>query len=122
MSKLNAATQFINILVKVKPGTTPGTYEVQTAPAVPCVTEPDTVLNYQIYDSGDKNVVFAGVTVVPEAPRQFSPASISVSGKQLTFSDANTVKMTLNITLQFKDEDGLAFSHDPQVVNEPGQQ
>jgi hypothetical protein len=119
MSKLRASTQYINVMVKVRPGEKPGEYKVQTAPEVPVVTDADTVINYQIYDSGDKNIVFTGMTVTPADNDQFSPVSLSVSRRLLTFSDANTSKTTFNITLQFQDEDGVAFSHDPQVKNEP---
>nr|WP_315250641.1 hypothetical protein [uncultured Duganella sp.] len=119
MSKLIASTPFINILVKVRAGSTPNTYKVETAPAIPYITAPDTVINYQIYDSGTKDIIFTGMTVKPADNGQLSAASVSVSGKQLTFSDANTTKMTLNITLNFKDEDGLEFNHDPEVENEP---
>jgi hypothetical protein len=122
MKTLTSATQFLNILVNVKPGTTPGQYVVTTAPAAPCITLPDTIMNYQIYDSHDNNIVFTGMTVVPANNDQLSPASVSVSGKQLTFSDANTKKMTLNIILNFKDQDGVEFMHDPQVQNEPEEQ
>lgn len=120
MSKLIAPNQFINVLVKVIPGKNPGEYLVHTAPEIPYVTQPDTILNYQIYDCGDKNIVFTGMSVTPVDNKQLSQASVSVSGKTLTFSDANTnpAKMILNITLQFKDEDGIQFSHDPEVVNE----
>jgi hypothetical protein len=119
MSKLIPCTPFINVLVKVKPGTNPGTYKVETAPATPCVTQPDTIINYQIFDSGNANIVFTGMTVIPTDNDQLSVASVSVSGKQLTFSDANTAKMMLNITLNFQDDDGVQFMHDPQVENEP---
>lgn len=119
MSKLIASTPFINILVKVKPGSAPGTYKVETAPAVLCIKQPDTIINYQIYDSGSNDIVFTGMTVTPSDNDQLSPASVSISGKQLTFSDANTSKMTLNITLNFKDESGVEFMHDPEVENEP---
>jgi hypothetical protein len=121
MSKLIASTPFINVLVKVKPGLKPGQYKVETAPAVPWVTQPDTIINYQIFNSGEQNIVFTGMTVLPADNSQLSPASVSVSGKQLTFSDANTAKITLNITLNFKDEAGIEFMHDPQVENEPQQ-
>ncbi|MTV40665.1 DP-EP family protein [Duganella radicis] len=121
MSKLIASTPFINILVKVQPGAQPGQYLVKTAPAVPWVTQVDTVINYQIYDSGGKNVTFTGMTVDPAHNDQLSPATVSRSGKQLTFSDANTAKLTFNITLNFKDSEGVSFSHDPQVQNEPEQ-
>jgi len=119
MSKIHASTPFINVMVKVRQGTQPGQYDVRTAPEVPFITQPDTVINYQIYDDGDKKIVFTGMTVTPMDNNQLSPASVSVSGKQLTFSDANSSKVTLNITLNFKDEDGVEFKHDPQVVNEP---
>jgi len=119
MSKFIACTPFINILVKVRPGAKPGTYKVETMPAVLVVSQPDTIVNYQIFDSGSDNIVFTGMTVIPEDNDQLSEESISISGKQLTFSDANTSKMTLNITLHFKDDDGVEFMHDPQVENEP---
>ncbi|MES2163971.1 MAG: hypothetical protein V4476_22660 [Pseudomonadota bacterium] len=122
MSKLIPSTPFINILVKVKPGTTPNTYIVETAPAAPSITQPDTVINYQIFDSGKNNIVFnseCGMTVIPPNNGQLSAPSVSISGKQLTFTDANTVKMTLNITLNFQDENGVQFMHDPEVQNDP---
>ncbi|MRW88738.1 hypothetical protein GJ699_01920 [Duganella sp. FT80W] len=120
MSKLTASTQFLNVLVQVKPGTKPGTqYTVQTAPAIPYVTQPDTVINYQIYDTSGFDIVFTGVTVVPADNDQLSPASVSISGKQLTFTDANTKSITFNIILNFKDKDGVEFSHDPQIQNDP---
>ena len=119
MSKLIASTPFINILVKVKETATAGTYKVETAPAIPCITQPDTVINYQIFDSGSKNIRFTGMTASPPDNGQLSPASVSLSGKQLTFIDANTSKITLNITLNFIDEAGVLFMHDPEVQNEP---
>ncbi|MYN18517.1 hypothetical protein GTP81_17345 [Rugamonas sp. FT107W] len=119
MSKFIACTPFINILVKVRPGINPGTYKVETMPAVLRVSQPDTIINYQIFDTGGQNIVFTGMTVIPTENDQLSTAVVSVSGKQLTFSDANTAKMTLNITLNFQDDDGVQFMHDPQVENEP---
>jgi len=121
MSPFPASTSFVNILVFVKPSSTPGSYDVTTAPAVPVITEIDTVINYQIFDTAGYDIVFTGVTIEPAVNNQLSPASVSVSGKLLTFSDANTEKMMLNITLQFKDngKEGIAFSHDPQISNHP---
>jgi hypothetical protein len=119
MSKLTASTPFINVLVKVRPDSVAGTYKVETAPQVPYVTQADTIINYQIYDTGSNDIIFTGMTVKPVPNDQLSAATVSVSGKQLTFSDANTSKMTLNITLNFKDEKGVEFNHDPEVENEP---
>jgi hypothetical protein len=122
MSTFPASTSFVNILVSVKPSTTePGTYEVVTAPAVPVITETDTVINYQIFDTDGHDIVFTGMCVKPETNHQLSPASVSVSGKLLTFSDANTEPMTLNINLKFKDKSkpDVEFMHDPQISNTP---
>ena len=122
MSTFPASTSFVNILVSVKPSiTTPETYDVITAPAVPVITETDTVINYQIFDTGDYDIVFTGMCVKPEINDQLSPVSVSTSGKLLTFSDANTETMNLNITLKFQDKSKpeLEFSHDPQISNRP---
>ena len=122
MSTFPATTSFVNILVSVKPSTTaPDTYDVQTAPAVPVITETDTVINYQIFDTGGYDIVFTGMSVTPETNNQLSPASVSISGKLLTFSDANTETMNLNINLKFMDKrkPELEFSHDPQISNRP---
>lgn len=122
MSTFPASTSFVNILVSVKPSTTtPDTYDVQTAPAVPVITETDTVINYQIFDTGGYDIVFTGMSVTPETNNQLSPASVSFSGKLLTFSDANTETMNLNINLKFMDKrkPELEFSHDPQISNRP---
>ncbi|WP_043480731.1 hypothetical protein [Janthinobacterium sp. HH01] len=122
MTTFPASTSFVNILVFVKPSSTkPGTYDVVTAPAVPVITETDTVINYQIFDTDGYDIVLTGMVVKPAINDQLSPASVSVSGKMLTFSDANTKSMTLNVTLKFKDLgiEGVEFSHDPQISNNP---
>ena len=122
MTTFPASTSFVNILVSVKPSKTVlGTYDVVTAPAVPVITETDTVINYQIFDTDGHDIVFKGMCVKPVINNQLSPASVSISGKLLTFSDANTETMTLNITLQFIDRSkpDLEFSHDPQISNNP---
>ncbi|RFP21554.1 hypothetical protein D0T25_09845 [Duganella sp. BJB488] len=59
------------------------------------------------------------MSVKPKDNGQLSEASVSVDGKLLTFSDANTVKMSLAINLKFKDGDMVEFSHDPQIQNNP---
>lgn len=119
MSKIQACTQFINVMVKVRPGDEPNTYKVHTAPEIPYVTEKDTVINYQIYDSGDHNITFKDLTVTPPDNNQLSKPSLGLSGKVITVSDANTSKIIMNVTLHFQDGKGVEFSHDPQVVNEP---
>jgi len=121
MTKLLASTPFINVVVKVRPKAEPGQYTVETAPAIPWVTQKDTVINYQIYNTGDNEIFFTGMSVTPEHNLQLSTPSLSISRKQLTFSDANTAPIALNITLHFTDSQGVLFSHDPQVQNQPEQ-
>jgi len=117
MTKLKASTQFINVLVRVSGK--PGEYVVVTAPETPYVTQRDTVINYQLYDTGGHDIIFTSATFTPPNNDQLSDWTISPSGKVLTFSDANTKKLALGVTLHFADPSGLAFLHDPQVQNVP---
>jgi uncharacterized protein YcfL len=119
MSKIHASTPFINVMVKVKAGQKPGTYDVHTAPEMPYVTQQDTVINYQIYDDDNQGIIFTGMTIMTLGNPQLSAASVSISGKQMTFTDANTSKVTISFTLNFKDAAGVEFMHDPQVENDP---
>lgn len=122
MSTFPASTSFVNILVFVKPSLTPNKkFDVVTAPVAPTITETDTVINYQIFDSAGYDIVFTGATIDPAINDQLSPATISVSGKLLTFSDANTKKIDLGVTLNFVNNSGTReeFSHDPQIINNP---
>jgi len=122
MSDYPSPTSFVNVLVFVKPSTDPiRKFDVVTTPATPVITEKDTIINYQIFDSGDDDIVFTGADVLPLENNQLTKASVSLSGKSLMFSDANTNTMGLNITLQFLNksvQDGK-FSHDPQIINSP---
>jgi hypothetical protein len=122
MSTYPPTTNFVNILVFVKPSIIPTKkFDVTTVPATPIVTEKDTVINYQIFDSSGLDIVFTGMTVLPLGSDQVSQATISLSGKTLTFSDANTKRVDLDVTLQFLNKsvkDG-EFEHDPQITNNP---
>lgn len=120
MTQLVPPITFQNIMVWVKPSVNrPGKYDVVTEPAIPVITEEDTVINYQIVDTDGYPIVFKGLSVLPKDNGQLSHASLSIDKKLLTFSDLNTVKMMLNITLHFIDKDNIEFSHDPQVSNDP---
>jgi hypothetical protein len=113
------ATEFKNIQVAVSPGAAPGQFIVVCNPLSITITSPDTVINYQIVSTAGHNISFAGMSKKPDHTHQLSDPSISVSGKLLTFSDANTTKEDLHVTLKFKDSDGTPFSHDPQIKNDP---
>ncbi|GJI92474.1 DP-EP family protein [Duganella hordei] len=120
MTTLVPPATFINILVSVQPkADKPGHYEVSTEPPTVQVLNEDTVINYQIVDTDGYPIVFTGMTVHPKDNNQFSKETISIDGKLMAFIDANTEKMTLSIKLHFQDKDGIKFSHDPQIQNEP---
>jgi hypothetical protein len=117
MTKIKASTQFINVMVKVTGKS--GDYKVTTAPVTPYVTQRDTVINYQLYDTDGQDIILTGATFTPADNDQLSNWTISPSGKVLTFSDANTEKMILGVTLSLTDPSGHTFLHDPQVQNTP---
>lgn len=112
-------TAFINIQVWVKKNTDQSGYEVRCEPVVPMVVQKDTVINYQIVETYGQDIVFSGLEVTPDGLNQISLPSISLSGKQLTVSDANTQCCRLNLFLEFTDKTlGHSFKHDPQVEND----
>jgi len=122
MSSFPAPAQFVNILVSVKPSTTIGKkWDVTTAPVAPMITQNDTVINYQIFDTSGHDIVFTGLTVDPAINTQLSPAVISVSRKMLTLSDANTQRIDFDINLGFEERNvpNSDFTHDPQITNNP---
>jgi uncharacterized protein YprB with RNaseH-like and TPR domain len=124
MTKLVAPPSLQNVLVTVTPVENPvegkKKYHVVTDPVILVVKEQNTLINYQIVDTGGYPIVFTGMSVKPANNDQLSEETVSIDKSMLAFFDANTSKMTLNITLHFKDEKkGAEFSHDPQVENDP---
>lgn len=115
----NLSPEFKNVEVTVYHGTAPGTYAVTCVPDMITVHSTDAVINYQITSLSPDGIQFSGMTVLPSDTDQLSIPSISTNGKMLTFNNANTEKITLNVTLQFFDKDGSPFSHDPQIQNDP---
>lgn len=120
MTTLVPPASFLNIQVFVKPREDhPKKYDVVTEPAEPIITQQDTVINYQIVETYGFPIRFTGMTVKPKDNDQLSEETLSLDKRMLTFIDANTKKMTLNITLHFKNGESEEFSHDPQVRNDP---
>jgi hypothetical protein len=115
-----AITPFINVLVRVKLNKEKSGYDVHCEPEAPLILQKDTVINYQITDTGGQDIVFSGLDVTPPDLKQISTPSISFSGKLLTVNDANTYKGWLSLFLEFTDRTAkTTFKHDPQVRNEP---
>lgn len=115
-------TQFINILVTAIPEPDPQSGEVRYTttftPDIIRVVLPDTVINYQLVSPTPAGVKIDSISISPYNA-QLSAPSIGCSGKIATLSDANTRSETLNITLNFIDEVGVAFAVDPEIRNDP---
>ena len=76
------------------------------------------IFNYQLADPTPKEIRFTGMRVEGETgTHQLSEPTISVDGRMITFSDANTETVLMNLT--FKWRDCIEFEHDPQVGNIP---
>jgi len=125
MSKKNPITpaSFANVLVTAMPRIDPGSgkvvYDTTFSPEVLEVRQADTIVNYQLVSPTPEGVCFDYAEVGPIGSDQLSTATIGLSGKVLTFSNANTKKVTLNISLYFRDADGMKFMVDPEIENEP---
>ncbi|MYM67775.1 hypothetical protein GTP45_13150 [Pseudoduganella sp. FT55W] len=122
MSTYPPSTSFVNILVFVKPNPAkPSGFDVSTSPAIPVITEADTVINYQIFDSAGYDIIFTGADVTPTDNAQLTSPSVSLSGKLLTISDANTKPLMLSVNLKFqiRGKSDSKFEHDPQISNNP---
>lgn len=120
MTTATAITPFINVLVWVRRKDSGDGYTVRCEPVAPSIVQNDTVINYQIADTYGQDIIFSGLDVNPPDVNQISSPSISVSGKLLTVSDANTYKGWLSLYLEFHDRSaGIKFKHDPQVRNDP---
>lgn len=115
-------TEFINIQVIAIPkkDSQSGkvTYSTTFNPTSVIVKEIDTVLNYQLISPTPSGVRFSKVKI-NQKTTQLSEPSISLSGKLITFSDANTTKETISLTFHFIDNDGVEFLVDPDIDNEP---
>jgi hypothetical protein len=116
----NTPTQFINVLVTAIPDrdAAGATYKTTFVPEVVTVFQPDTVINYQLVEPTPESVRFASVEIAPDST-QISEPSISRSGKLVTFSDANTKRESLAVTLHFSDRHGARFAVDPDIKNDP---
>jgi hypothetical protein len=119
---MTTPTTFLNVQVTVtqkidSEGKT--SYDTTFDPPSLTVKARDSVINYQIVESTPAGIIFSDVSIKPDHENQLSTPSISRSGRLVTFSDENSVKMTLNLTFRFKDPNGVEFLVDPELDNEP---
>lgn len=120
--KNSVQTSFLNVEVTAIPrldSTGRVKYDTTFKPNVLVVTEPDTVINYQLVAPTPVDVIFKGLTIKPDGSKQFSQPVISKSGKLVTLSDANTASEKFNISIKFTDKDSQEFIVDPEVENDP---
>lgn len=96
-----------------------GKYDVIYGDAAISDSTPDAVFNYQLVDPTPLELRFIGIRVAGQSHhRQLSPASISVDGRMITFSDANTERVNMHLTFTWHDaKNGMEFEHDPGISN-----
>ena len=92
-----------------------GKYQVSYSPDPVSVQRHNAVLAYALTKT-PAGIAFTGMSS-DDKSSQFSAPTISADGSLLVFIDANTAIENIDITLAWSDN-GVAFSHDPQVKNE----
>lgn len=116
-------TEFLNVQVIALKSTDPVTgaanYDVTFIPPYIHVHSADAVINYQLIWPSTEGIRFTGMTVDPVDQTQFSDECIALNGRAMSFIDANTMPMTLKVSITFVDGAGLTFVVDPEVINTP---
>lgn len=77
--------------------------KVTLNPSTLIVTEPNTIINYQLVDPTPAELRFTGIKVAPPND-QISPPAISTDGRNITLNDVNTVEGDFKVTFQFDNE------------------
>jgi hypothetical protein len=94
-------------------------YQVTCHPPYLVVTQPGTILNFQLIAPTPAAVTFKGVYKHKPYPEpQLSDPSISLDGKQMTLCDANTLQEDIHVTLRLQHQE-REIDFDPQVQNDP---
>lgn len=116
-------TEFVNVQViaikSIDPVTGAPNYDVSFSPADIRVHSSDAVVNYQLIWPSTEGIRFTGMSVTPVDQQQFSDECVALNGLSMSFIDANTLPMTLKVSISFVDADGTIFVVDPEVINEP---
>lgn len=123
--KIDIPPAFVNVIViavRSYDGTGnagDGLYNITTLPETVAVNRPNTIVNFQLIPPTPDEFVFTGIDRKPSVGvRQLSNASVSLDGKMLTFSDENSDKESVGVTLLFSSGQG-SIMHDPQIQNTP---
>lgn len=103
----NEKIAFLNVEVTAIPQADAATgqtsVKVTLTPPTLTVTEPNTIVNYQLIDPTPTELRFTGITVAPPND-QISPPAISTDGRNITLNDVNTVEGDFVVTFQFNTE------------------
>ncbi|MES2149155.1 MAG: hypothetical protein V4508_05100 [Pseudomonadota bacterium] len=117
------STEFLNVQVIARASIDPlsglTNYDVSFVPPAVRARSRDAVVNYQLIWPSTPGMQFVSMTVEPAGQDQFSAASVALDGQVMTFSDANTRALVLEVSILFADPDGVQFLVDPQVINRP---
>jgi hypothetical protein len=116
---------FLNMIVIVEPrhkedgNSKCRKYQVTCHPPYLIVTEPGTIINFQLIAPTPDAIIFLGMhKEKPHPLPQLSEPSISLDGKQMTVCDANTVPEGIDVTLRLAHHKH-EIDFDPQVQNDP---
>jgi hypothetical protein len=91
--------------------------DVSSDPNPAHVHHADERIVFKIGGNSSSGVVFTGLTANPDD--QLGAPAISADGQQMTVADIDNVKETIHYTLHLSDGSGRAFTHDPQIINNP---
>jgi hypothetical protein len=116
-------TELVNVQVvaikSIDPVTGAPNYDVSFSPAEIRVHSSDAIVNYQLIWPSTEGIRFTGMSVTPVDQQQFSDECVALNGLSMSFIDANTQPMILNVSINFVDADGNPFVVDPEIRNEP---
>ncbi|HEX8609721.1 MAG TPA: hypothetical protein VF800_00325 [Telluria sp.] len=122
----------INVFVIVQPtlfgNAGDGLFQVTCVPETIVVTEPNTLVVYQLIAPTPPNILFSGYTdpgPAPTAQQLSQPATVSADGTMMAIFDADSNSdveppLTIQVKLWFIDTENpdIPFIFDPQVTND----
>ena len=83
------------------------------------VTEPETIMTFQLTEDTPSQVVLTGL-VSSDAMSQLVDIQVAGDGRSITFMNKNTVEYLIQLAfLAYDEKSGDTFICDPQVINTP---
>lgn len=103
------------IIVTVRDGAAPGTYEVSFEPDRTTVKKKNTPMLYQFSGDTPAGIRFTGASARPAG--QIGQATVANQGRSISFNNANSKKGKVDVQLDM--EASVSFYALPEVVNDP---